>query len=196
MTMRRSSFAADGLAMAGLVLAILITRVEHFGTAFTPPDATLAVLFLAGLWVRRAWVFPVLLGAAALADQLAFRNGTSNWCVTAAYAFLIPTYACVWLAGLTSRQVDWLNPATAVRGAGNLLSSLIAAFVVSSGSFFLLSGDFPGASGLEYWRAVARYFPAYAGWPVVYVSVGLAVAGTLRMLERRRARTLPALRYR
>jgi len=68
--MRPSSLIRTALATAALVLAILVTRVEHFGTAFSAPDATLAVLFLAGMWIRRAWLFPTLLGVAALASVL------------------------------------------------------------------------------------------------------------------------------
>ena len=45
--MKPSSLMTTAAATVGLVLAILVTRVEHFGTAFTPADATLAVLFLA-----------------------------------------------------------------------------------------------------------------------------------------------------
>jgi len=166
---------ADLLAALGLVLVILVTRVEHFGTAFTPPDATLAALFLAGMWIRRVWVFPVLLATAAIADQLAFRQSVSSWCVTAAYAFLIPTYACLWGAGRASRGIHWSRPTELACGTGNLLSSLAAAFVISNASFFLLSGYFPGMSGVEYWRAVAHYFVPYASWPSVYVGAALLV---------------------
>ena len=186
--MKPSSLTTSGVATVGLVLAILVTRVEHFGTAFTAADATLAVLFLAGMWIRRAWLFPILLGVAALADQLAFRQGMSDWCVTAAYVFLIPAYACLWWAGRASSDVNWGRPAERVRGAGNLLSSLLAAFVISSGSFFLLSGYFPGMDGLEYWRAVAHYFLPYAGWPAAYVSAAVTVSEALRARRQRRAR--------
>ena len=186
--MKPSSLMTTAAATVGLVLAILVTRVEHFGTAFTPADATLAVLFLAGMWIRRAWPLPTLLGAATLADQLALRQGVSAVCVTAAYLFLIPAYACVWWAGRASSDVNWRRPAQLLRGAGNLLCALLAAFVISSGSFFLLSGYFPGMAGLEYWRAVAHYFLPYAAWPAAYVCATLAVSEALRALGRRRAR--------
>ena len=130
--MKPSSLMTTAAATVGLVLAILVTRVEHFGTAFTPADATLAVLFLAGMWIRRAWPLPTLLGAATLADQLALRQGVSAVCVTAAYLFLIPAYACVWWAGRASGDVNWRRPAELARTAGNLLSSLVAAFVAVS----------------------------------------------------------------
>ena len=186
--MKPCSLIRTALATVALVLAILVTRVEHFGTAFTAPDATLAVLFLAGMWIRRAWLFPTLLGVAALADRLAFRQGISGWCVTAAYVFLIAAYACLWWAGRATSEVNWRRPRELARGAGNLVSSLAAAFVLSSGSFFLLSGYFPGMDGLEYWRAVAQYFLPYAGWPAAYVCAAVTVAEALGALRRRRLR--------
>ena len=186
--MKAASLIRTTAATVALVLAILVTRVEHFGTEFTAPDATLAVLFLAGMWIRRIWLFLILLGVAALADRLAFRQGISDVCVTAAYVLLIAAYGCLWWAGRASSDVNWRRPAELIRGAGNLLSSLLAAFVVSSGSFFLLSGYFPGMGGLEYWRAVAHYFLPYAGWPAAYVGAAVTVSEALDTVRRRRAR--------
>jgi len=185
--MKPRSLITTAVATVGLALAILVTRVEHFGTAFTAADATLAVLFLAGMWIPRAWLFAILLGVAALADRLAFRQEMSDWCVTAAYVFLIPAYACVWWAGRASSDVNWRRPAQLLRGAGNLLCALLAAFVIASGSFFLLSGYFPGMDGLEYWRAVAHYFLPYAAWPGAYVCTAVTVSEALRALRQRRA---------
>src|SRR5689334_13873540 len=66
-----------------LVLTMLVTRSHHFGTAFSPPDASLAVFFLAGLWIASGWIFGTLIVVAALADQMAFAAGVSDWCRTA-----------------------------------------------------------------------------------------------------------------
>jgi len=57
--MKPRSLITTAVATVGLALAILVTRVEHFGTAFTAADATLAVLFLAGMWIPRAWLFAI-----------------------------------------------------------------------------------------------------------------------------------------
>jgi hypothetical protein len=176
-------------AVLGLVAAIFITRVEHFGTAFTPPDATLAAVFLAGLWIPRGWAFPILLAAAGIADQLAFRHGVSSWCVTAAYLFLIPAYGCLWWAGRASRGIHWRRPAEVARGTGNLLASLAAAFVISNASFFLLSGYFPTMTGAEYWTAVAHYFVPYASWPSAYV--GAAVLASEAVHKRAPSTVVP-----
>ena len=180
----------SGFLFAGLAGAILVTRVGHLDTVFTPPDATVAVFFLAGLWARSGYAFPALLGIAWVADQLAFRQGVSDWCVSPAYPFLIPTYGCLWLAGRASRGLHWRRIQELVRGAGNFLSSVLAAFVISNASFLLLSGYFPGMSGFGYWRAVARYIPYYAGWATLYVCAAVVTAEAIRSAKRQRAQTV------
>lgn len=182
--MIRSARWSAPLVIVGLVVAILSTRVNHFGDAVSLPDATLAAFFLAGLWVRPFWPFVALLAAAGLADQWAFRQGMSDWCVTPAYPFLVPTYACLWFAGRVSRNLDGVSLAGAARLAANLFAATAVAFAVSNGSFFLVSGYFQGMSGLEYWRATARYFPLYAGWAFAYVTLTLGAALLLRRTTR------------
>lgn len=162
-----------------LTIAIFATRVGHFGTFTTPPDVTLAAFFLAGLWVRSGWVFVSLLAAAGAADQIAFAQGVSDWCMSAAYVFLAPTYGCLWLAGRASRSLDWRRPAEAARGMGNLFAALLAAFVISSGSFFLLADYFDGMSGLAYWIAVAPQFLHYITWAFAYSAAAVLLRETI-----------------
>jgi hypothetical protein len=173
---RTAAFSgATALAVAALATIVLATRTDHFGGAFSLPDATLAVFFLAGLWVGSLWALPALLLAAGLADQWAFAQGVSDWCVSPAYGFLVPTYACLWWSGRASRNLEIATLGGAGRLAAHLFWACLAAFVISSGSFFLLSGRFPGMSGIEYWRDTAQYFVPYAGWAFAYVSVAVAV---------------------
>jgi len=119
------------------------------------------VLFLAGMWIPRAWLFAILLGVAALADRLAFRQEMSDWCVTAAYVFLIPAYACVW----------WQAAPAAMSTGGGLRSCCVVPATCCARCWRRSSLQaaassccrlFPGMDGLEYWRAVAHYFLPYA----------------------------------
>mgnify|MGYP003342184946 CR=1 FL=1 len=51
----------------GFVLAILLTRSSHFGTSVALPDATLAVLFLGGLFrFNLRWLFATIALAFAI----------------------------------------------------------------------------------------------------------------------------------
>jgi hypothetical protein len=183
----------QGWAVSALTLAILATRVGHFGTFETPPDFTLAAFFLAGLWVRSAWVFAFLVAAAGAADQIAFAQAVSDWCMSPAYGFLLPAYACVWLAGRASRSIVWRRPPEATRGAANLLAALLAAFVISNGSFFLLADYFEDMSGVEYWIATAPQFPHYITWAFAYTAVALLLRETIvAVLARHRERDAAA----
>ena len=84
---------------ASLMVLMAVTRAYHFGSALHLPDASLAVFLLAGCYLPR-WAFPVLLVEAGLVDYFAINyGGVSGWCFSAAYWFLIPTYAVLWMGG-------------------------------------------------------------------------------------------------
>ena len=82
---------AENLPLS-LIALMVATRFHHFGDVLHLPDASLAVFFFAGFYPKKMF-FAFLLALAALIDYLAIENGTSGWCVTPAYVFLIPTYA-------------------------------------------------------------------------------------------------------
>lgn len=162
----------------GLALALLIaaTRFHHFGSTAHLPDASLAVFLLGGFYLRRAGIFAGYLAGAALIDYLAIAyDGVGDWCVTPAYAFLVPTYACAWYAGVWyARRVraEWR---TLYSLLGALLAGASAAFLISNGSFYLLSGYFSGMSWTEYAARVATYFPPYLTGTLVYVILAAGV---------------------
>lgn len=154
-----------------LSAAMAATRFNHFGSAVSPPDASLAVFFLAGFYLQPISFFPVFLAEAALIDYAAIAGGTSGWCVTPAYAFLIPTYACLWLAGrwYTRRHQDALR--TFMPLALALFVGTSVAFLISNGSFYLFSGYFGKMSLSEYAARVAKYYPPYVAIAFFYVAL-------------------------
>jgi hypothetical protein len=181
-----SASTAPWLLSIALLLLLIGTRSQfvvehlHFSPALRAPDATLAVFFLAGLWIASAPYAAVLLGAAALADQIAFAGGVPDWCFTAAYVCLIPAYLTMWFAGRICRGVDFMSPAGASKLIGVLVVACFIEFVISSGSFFLWSGYFPAMPAAEYWSKTIGYYPSYLGWAAVYVAAALAIASIVR----------------
>ena len=155
-----------------LLLAVVMaaTRWHHFGSAFSLPDASLAVFFLAGFYLRPPLFFAGFLAGAALIDYLAVTvGGVSDFCISPAYGFLIPAYASVWFAGrwyASRHQQAW---STLLSLGGALLLSVSAAFLISDGSFYLLSGRFPDVSAAEYFTQAIRHFPPYALHAALYV---------------------------
>src|SRR5215471_14540065 len=172
----------------GLLIVLVGTRSQfvaehlHFAPWLRAPDATLAVFFLAGMWIRSIPLIGVLLAASALADQLAFANGVSDWCVTAAYACLIPAYLVMWYSGRYCRDLS-LTPKGIAKFAGVFLIATWIEFVISNHSFFLFSGYFPNMSTAEYWSKTIRYYPLYLEWAAIYVVAGMAIVSAITPLR-------------
>lgn len=167
-----------GPTTIALLLALLMvaTRFHHFGSATHLPDASLAVFFVGGFYLRRPALFGCYVAQAALIDYLAIAlGGVSDWCVTPAYAFLIPTYASLWFGGVWYAQRHRMEWRMLAPFFGAVLLGVSAAFLISNASFYLLSGYFPAMSWAEYASRVAKYFPPYASAAVAYIVLAAAL---------------------
>ena len=163
---------AIACALAALMAA---TRFHHFGSAMQLPDASLAVFFLGGLYVRRTLAFGAFVGLAALVDYLAIAHaGGSGWCVTPAYAFLLPAYACLWWAGVWCSRHERHGWRRYPQIAGALLVATALAFLISNAGFYGLSGYFGEFSLAEYAARVAKYFPSYLASTLAYVAAAIS----------------------
>lgn len=171
-----------GLA-ACLVVLMAATRFHHEGTAFAVPDASLAVFFLGGWYLRSVPAFAGYLLAAFAVDFLAIHyGGVSDYCISPAYGFLVPTYGVLWWAG---RRAG-IRADSTVPGMGRTVTALLiastAAFVISNGSFFLLSGKVGGATGwVDYGRGVAAYYPGYLVSTFFYCGLVFVVKALTRV---------------
>ncbi|MBU3737207.1 MAG: hypothetical protein FGM62_09580 [Methylobacterium sp.] len=156
--------------LAGLVLAMLLTRGSHFGNSFLLPDASLAVFFLGGMLLGRHRAFIGLLAVAFLVDIWAinFQN-VPAYCFTPAYVGLLPTYGLVWLSGvwLSRRAAPFAAKAYFLTAA----ASTLLAFVISNAFFYGFSGHFMTMQASDFANAVAQYLPAYAGFTLLYLGV-------------------------
>ena len=157
-----------------LIALMVATRFHHFGDVLHLPDASLAVFFFAGFYRKKVF-FGFLLALAALIDYLAIENGTSGWCVTPAYVFLIPTYAVMWFAGRYCSTFKPMKMAELAKSAGLLALATSAAFAISNGSFYLFSGRYEDLSLGEYVVRVAQYYPFYVGSALIYTVAGVAI---------------------
>jgi len=164
-----------------LIALMVLTRFHHFGDVLHLPDASLAVFFFAGFYRKRMF-FGFLLALAALIDYLAIENGTSGWCVTPAYVFLIPTYAVMWFAGRYCLTFKAMKIAELVKSAGLLTLATSAAFAISNGSFYLFSSRYEDLSLGEYFVRVAQYYPSYVGFALIYVVAGFAIIKLFKSL--------------
>ncbi len=172
------------LPVWGLMALMAATRFHHFGDLQTPPDASWAVFFLAGLFVPQSTFFALLFLEAALIDLLATTyGGVSDWCITPAYLFLVPTYGVLWFAGRICRRHDLDRTVGLIRTLAALTGAVGLAFAISNAGFYFLSGYFDHLPIQNYFRQVAGYFPSYLFTTSVYA--GLVLAGRWLWRQRR-----------
>lgn len=162
-----------------LALALLMgmTRFHHEGTAFALPDASLAVFFLGGLYLKSYRSFLLLLALGFAIDYIAITGfGVSDYCISPAYVFMVPTYGVMWLGGLRFSRLTftkWLSY------GGFLTVFLVAttslAFVLSNGSFFLFSGKASLGNGFEYASSLSEHYLPYIGSIFIYVAMGIGM---------------------
>lgn len=178
-----SAIKNSGWILIGLCLLMAATRFDHFGSLTTLPDASLAVFFFGGLYLRNTPWFALLLVEAALIDFVAINyGGVSDYCISPAYLFLIPTYGTVWLAGYLSTRFSLFSRNGLVLTATTLVVSVSLAFLISNSSFYLLSGRFADLNWIEYFNQVAKYYSPYLLTALMYASVIVIIHATAGLI--------------
>ena len=168
--------------LIGLSLAVLMaaTRMHHFGSALHLPDASLAVFLLAGFFIARPLLFAGLLLEAGALDYVAIAHlGVSDYCVTPAYWFLIPTYAVLWYAGRYYARIHQYSLRSLGVFAGLSVAALSAAFLISNGAFYLFSDRYPAMGMAEYAARVAQYYSQYLAGGLLYLVCAAALYALL-----------------
>ena len=175
---------------AALVLLMAMTRGSHFGSSINLPDATLAIFLLAGFMLPRytlaataAFIF-LLLEAGGLDYYAIAYHGVSDYCVSPAYWFLIPTYASMWFAGhwfAARKQNNW-NSLALFGGVSWLATSI--AFLISNSAFYLFSGRFTEMSVAEYAARVAKYYPSYVSGGLMYLALAAVIYVAVNQLSK------------
>jgi hypothetical protein len=171
----------------GILLALAVvmaaTRIHLSLLHHNVEDASWAIFFLAGFWLRGAgrWAFPLLMAEAVLVDYLLI-NGQgidfwSHYCVSVAYWFLIPSYFSLWLGGswLAKHQVG-LRLQTLGMAAVALAVSWAACYLVSNGSFYWLSNSVPLPRSFAAWFAnLGDWYLPFLQTTALYVGLGAVV---------------------
>ena len=162
---------------------MVLTRGPWINDWINLPNATLSLFFIAGIYFRGFLIPSILLISAGLINFLAVKSGVSSWCISPAYGFLVPTYLCLWFAG---SQFDNLQMSTfreCSRLSLFLLLSSTAAFILSTGSFHLLSGRYVGVPVMEQVANSINYYPGYIGGAFLYVGIflmGIKIKGLFK----------------
>jgi GNAT superfamily N-acetyltransferase len=161
-------------AFFGLLALLIFTRSGHLGTAWQPPDASWAVLYLAGFYFRREWrwALPTLLFGAIAVDFIVIRDfGVSAYCVTMAYVFMLPAYSLLWLGGAWMRRAYRHEAADLIRWAASLGIAASLCFLLTNASFYWLGGRIPSPSLGGWWLNFTQWYPGFIGVPFVYAGI-------------------------
>lgn len=164
-------------ALFVLLMAIMVaTRFKHIGDALHLPDASMALFFLGGLYLRRHGVFVVMVLLAVALDWISISvAGVSDFCVTLAYAFLPLAYAVLWYAG------RWFAPRLDGRATSFLAAFVVAfiaaslSFAISNGSFYWLGGRYANPHMGQYLSRLWQWGPLFVRITMTYVAVALAL---------------------
>ena len=165
-----------------LTLLMLATRTHHFASLNNLPSASIAIFFLAGMYLRKTsafWFFYVLSITIDLASS--YYRGQFGNCITTSYPALVLSYGAMFVVGYYSKpkwqETSWQINIIKVALALFIASSI--AFFISNGSYYVLSGKFPDLSWAEYASRVDKYYFRSISNPVFYVISAVVIDFTV-----------------
>jgi hypothetical protein len=165
-----------------LTLLMLATRTHHFSSLNHLPSASIAIFFLAGMYLRSIktfWFFYILSITIDLGSS--YYRGQFGDCITTSYPALVFSYAAMFSLGFYSkpnwRKNIWQINVIQISFALFIASSI--AFFISNGSYYALSGKFPELSWAEYAMRVDKYYFKSISNPIFYVVSAIVIDFTL-----------------
>lgn len=160
--------------LGGILLLIMVATRGHISSHLQ--DASWAIFFLAGFYLRHWLSFAVFMAAAFFTDLAAINiAGVDNYCFTPAYAFTVPAYAALWAAGgwFAGRNLEHWS--SALRFFGAAVGGILISFVISNAGFYAFSNHFAEMGATEYAVSVAKYLPLYLQTTLFYLAVAALV---------------------
>jgi hypothetical protein len=165
-----------------LTLLMLATRTHHFSSFNQLPSASIAIFFLAGMYLRNIkmfWFFYILSVIIDLASS--YYRGQFGDCITTSYPALVLSYGAMFTAGFYTKP-DWQASAWQINIIKVTLALFFAssiAFFISNGSYYTLSGKFADLSWAEYGTRVDKYYFKSISNPTFYVISAIVIDFTI-----------------
>ncbi len=180
--MNTSQINRQIIIAAILAFLMLLTRGSHVMTHVSLPDASLALLLIGGLCLKRAVWFAFFVVLATIIDFGATAiDSFQAFCLTEGYWGMLPTYTMMWLAGV------WLgkqsNPYHVYKYVAASILATFSAFVISTQTYYLFSGRFPAEGIVESMKHGWEYLPSYLGFSLMYLAIFWAIAKALPKLN-------------
>lgn len=186
-SLSRPMFAAVAALFALLMIG---TRFNHFGDVLHLPDASMALFFLGGIYLRKHLAFLGLVILSVLVDWYSVSYaGVSDFCITMAYSFLPLAYAVLWYAGrLLAPRYDGSLGSHALVFAGLLVSATLS-YAVSNGAFYWLGGRYTEPNMAQYVQRFAQWAPLFVRAAAGYVLAAQVVQALVFRFAPRAANT-------
>jgi hypothetical protein len=163
------------LGMSAILAVVMIaTRFKHFGDTLHLPDASMALFFLGGLFLRRHVAFIAFVALAVLLDWVSISYaGVSDFCITVAYSFLPLAYAVLWYGGRFYSARLTAGRAPIAFGIAALCAVL--SFAISNGSFYWFGGRYAEPNFVQYVARLWQWGPLFVRSTLAYVAVALVM---------------------
>lgn len=191
--LKRSQLYTIGIIVV-LSLLMIATRGNHFSTFNNLPSASTATFFLAGMYLRNIkgfWFFYLLSIGVDLASS--YSRGSFGDCLTTAYPALAFSYAVMYGFGRFARA-DWQQQTLVSNVLKISIALMVAstiAFLISNGSYYVLSGHFGELSWAEYTTRVSKYFFNSVSNPIFYASCAIVIDFGINRLFRNELENQP-----
>lgn len=161
-------------AITGLLLITMIITRTHM--IHHIQDASWAVFFLLGFYIRKAIAFPLFWLVAFAVDLIVIESkGGQSYCFTISYPFLIPAYASLWFAGRWFAK----NYSENLRGLLYFIAAAVVGITVcdmiSSGGFYFFSGHFADVNVSEFATRLATYLPMFMKTTMLYLMIAAVI---------------------
>ncbi|QTR45213.1 hypothetical protein J9253_14535 [Thiothrix litoralis] len=168
--------------VGGVLLAAMLVTRAHVSDHLL--DASWAVFLLAGFYLRKVLAFGVFMATAVAIDYMAINQfGVSSFCVSQAYVALVPAYGALFMAG---RWFAGQYQGETLASLGKLMLAVVVGFAVSelisSGSFYALSGTVTDVSLAGFMESLLKYSPHGLYIMSLYVTIAALLHVALRQV--------------
>lgn len=178
--------------VALLSLLMIITRGTHFSSFNELPSASIAVFFLAGMYLRTIksyWFFYLLSIVIDLSSS--YYRGSFGDCLTTAYPALAFSYGVMFAVGYYAKP-NWIQQHIVVNVIKLSIALFIAssiAFLISNGSYYVFSGHFAELSWSEYSARVNKYYVNSISNPIFYIAGAMMIDWAISLLFNEKTET-------
>lgn len=166
------------LIIGSLLLFTLVTTRSHFFNHIQ--DASWAIFFLAGFYLRGSVLsrlgFPLFFLVSFITDLVVIdAQGGVHYCFTQAYAFLVPAYGALWLAGHWFANHYAENVKGLVYFVVAALVGITVCDVLSSGGFYFFSERFTDTNMTEFVSRIQTYLPIFMKPTMMYLGLAALI---------------------